>query len=247
MRYFAIGDVHGMNDLLGQLMAQIEPELQADVHSRLVFLGDYTDRGPDSRGVIQRIIDLQAAYPNRVIALRGNHEQMFIDYFRGGVSEQRHFLDNGGDFTLASYGDRYSVPQEHRDWLDALPLIHVDDSDGILFLHAGFNPYRFPEITEQEALWARYPSFFNSHEWPDHIEHHVVHGHTPVFGSYYHDDRRTNLDTGAVFGGQLTGAEFVLGRLTRTFEVKSDYDYTEQVHGKKMVNKNGVYRLVDNS
>src|SRR4051812_9915865 len=114
MRALAIGDVHGVSAALDALLTAVAPT-PAD---RLVFLGDYVDRGPDTRGVLDRLIRLRTAFPNAVF-LRGNHELM-MTRARGDRSEARMWLSVGGTQALASYGKGAgldAVPAGHWEFL----------------------------------------------------------------------------------------------------------------------------------
>lgn len=160
----------------------------------IVFLGDYIDRGPDSRGVIDRLIEGPSA-EWRWICLKGNHEAMMIGAHAGDSSEL--WLANGGEETLASYGGK--IPQTHVTWCTALPLIYRDDHR--VFIHAAIDP-SLPLIEEAQSesvlLWKRYQL-----DEDEHADLHVVHGHTPIESGPVIYSGRTNLDIGAVFNGRL--------------------------------------------
>jgi serine/threonine protein phosphatase 1 len=171
---------------------------------RMVFVGDYVDRGPDSRSVIEQLIDLQRALPLYVVCLRGNHEADMLACARGGDPSQ--WLSNGGLHTLASYGvgRAQDIPRAHLEWAASLPLSYDDASR--LFVHAGVNP-NLPLAAQREGdlLWIREP--FLSHEGD--YGRLIVHGHTPTW-SRKPDYRRNrvNIDTAAGYGGPLTAAVF---------------------------------------
>src|SRR5215813_1224881 len=120
MMTFAVGDVHGCVDKLVGLVAQCLRHA-GDQPSRFVFIGDYIDRGPDSRAVIDFVMAMQRQSPE-VIALRGNHEAMMLNAVRTG--DGALWLLNGAAQTLASYGVTgwTGLPTEHVDWVAALPL-----------------------------------------------------------------------------------------------------------------------------
>jgi serine/threonine protein phosphatase 1 len=200
---YAIGDVHGCLHKLAPLMAHCAAHA-ADEAFRLVFLGDYIDRGPDSAGVIAHLITLKQAMPERVVCLRGNHEALLLDALTSG--DLTLWLLNGGERTLAAYGvmDPAELPAEHLDFIGALPFLH---DDGLRFyVHAGVDPLRpLADQREQDLLWIREP-FLSA---PLDYGRLIVHGHTPQPGGEP-DLRgwRLNLDTAAVFGGPLTAAAF---------------------------------------
>lgn len=131
-RLFAIGDVHGCSAALETLLDAIAPT-PADI---VVMLGDYVDRGPDSRGVIDRLLRLQNEC--RLRPLLGNHELMFLAALRG-EAEFRFWYSCGGDATLASYGSRLEdVPQEHLEILrNCRPYFETPE---FLFVHANYEP-----------------------------------------------------------------------------------------------------------
>lgn len=203
---FAIGDVHGCYDKLVALLGVCEA-VAGGGRARFVLIGDYVDRGPDSRKVLDFLIDQQRDN-DRFICLRGNHETMLLDAAGPDrtVSDVFNWRINGGEQTLASYGvdDENKLPSAHLVWIDALPLHFADGSR--LFVHAGIRPgVPLADQTERDLLWIREP-FLSSEE--DHGLF-VVHGHTPV-RTALPDLRknRLNLDTGACFGGELTAALF---------------------------------------
>jgi serine/threonine protein phosphatase 1 len=201
---YAIGDVHGRADLLLQLLDAIVDH-HGDRPRRLVFLGDYIDRGPDSAEVVAMLRSLQRAGPGRVTCLAGNHEDMMrlAGRDRAGLG---HWIENGGEATLASFGvDAVEqLPDELMAWLADLPTLHEDDAR--YYVHAGLQPGLAPAAsTREHRLWLREDFLGVEHDFGKH----VVHGHTPQ-PSGMPDLRRhrTNLDTAAVFGGALTAGIF---------------------------------------
>ncbi|WP_249225540.1 metallophosphoesterase family protein [Tardiphaga alba] len=206
---YAIGDIHGCSNKLRDLLAQCE----ADADGRpatLIFLGDYIDRGPDSRNVIELLMDLQQARPDQAICLMGNHEDMLLAAADHSAWEDR-WLCNGGTQTLGSYGvsDPRDLPKAQVDWLRRLPKFHDDGRR--LFVHAGIHPNRALDLQDEtDLLWIKEP-FLSSNKDFGRL---IVHGHSPT------SDRRPeirsnrlNIDTGAVFGGPLAAAVFnVLNR-----------------------------------
>src|SRR6266511_2978584 len=130
---FAVGDIHGCLDKLQRLLTACEAYAGARP-ARYVFLGDYIDRGPQSRGVVELLIGRQSARPGTIVCLRGNHEQMAIDA-HGSDRAVPLWLANNGASTLRNYGGRIS--QEHLAWLAALPFCH---DDGLRFFVHGHTP-----------------------------------------------------------------------------------------------------------
>ncbi|KMO19210.1 metallophosphoesterase family protein [Methylobacterium platani] len=203
MLTYAIGDVHGRADLLDRLLARIEAH-RAGRDRRLVVLGDAVDRGPDSAGAIATLRDLQAREPGAVTCLMGNHEAMLLDAVAGTGRDLWRL--NGGDTTLASFGVSHpgDLPRDVVAWIAALPTLHGDARRW--YVHGGLDPERGAEGSDRETrLWMREPFLSANHDFG----RHVVHGHTPTRdGRPDLRDFRTNLDTGAVFGGPLTAGVF---------------------------------------
>ncbi|MGC9953118.1 MAG: metallophosphoesterase family protein [Rhizomicrobium sp.] len=219
---YAVGDIHGRSDLLRSLIGKItrdsKARLQQGQRPIVIFLGDYVDRGPDSRGVIELLLhDLPSAWMCRF--LKGNHEDALLSFLRdpkfGDV-----WRDYGGLQTLASYGVAPArtggeidwpvtaqafdavFPQEHAAFLSRLTL--YETVGDYVFVHAGVRP-RIPleYQSEQDLLWIREEFTAAGRVLPQT----VVYGHTPseaiVVG-----DGRIGLDTGAYVTGKLTAAGF---------------------------------------
>ena len=201
-RWLAVGDIHGCLAQLTELMERVKPTF-AD---RVVFLGDYVDRGPDSAGVIDYLIEFAAIFPKTVF-LRGNHEQMFLDYLDGQDSAM--FLINGGRQTLDSYRDRrmWPIPISHRRFFESLE--HSFESEHHIFVHAGLRPgIPLAEQADFDMLWIRHEFLESDFDWGKAI----VYGHTPrqepLLG-----DHRIGVDTGCVYGRQLTCCEVITQRI----------------------------------
>ena len=204
---FAIGDVHGCLDKLRALIAACE-SICAGQDGRFILVGDYVDRGPDSKGVIDFLIGRQSCDPDRFICLRGNHDQMLVSA-AGAERLDRDLInwwENGGEQTLDSYGvdDPSAIPDEHLEWMRGLPFKFSDGKR--MFVHAGIRPgIRLADQSPDDLLWIREP--FLSSQCDYGLL--VVHGHTPTKGRLP-DLRanRLNVDTAACFGGRLTAAMF---------------------------------------
>jgi serine/threonine protein phosphatase 1 len=209
MRVLAIGDIHGCLGPLDDLLAWVKPAPD-DV---LITLGDYVDRGPDSRGVLDRLIELKKARP--VICLRGNHELMMVDAWRGGRSEKKMWLSVGGVQTLGSYGAAPGksgtlddVPPEHWNFLQN-ELVDYHESELFIFVHAGV--YTDTDLDEQPdnvLFW----DFM-----PDAMRHHskrtVICGHTSQkSGAPKVVPGAVCIDTYAHGGGWLTCLDAISGR-----------------------------------
>ncbi|MBN8605437.1 MAG: serine/threonine protein phosphatase [Caulobacterales bacterium] len=214
--YYAIGDVHGEADKLERLSDDIRNDAaRAGASHKIIYLGDMIDRGPDSRAVVLRA--MQEAQAGEAIALKGNHEELMLHaYDRDETMGLYHWATNGGDDTIRSYQQAHGVKDhwrevidsDHIKWLRTLPTIWRDEARGLVFVHAGIDPIRFPECSDGIRMWTRSRKFFDPGRWPDRPELEgivVVHGHTPTQDKTPHvNRRRINVDTGACFGGPLT-------------------------------------------
>lgn len=223
VRLYAIGDIHGCAGLLQSLLSIIALDASG-APMRLVFLGDYVDRGPDSKGVIDALLTVGSERPETIF-LKGNHEQAMLDFLeRPDLNEE--WLHWGGDKTLESYGvaDIWTkrpddlarelssrLPPAHAAFLRGLTLFEV--LGDYAFVHAGFKPgVAIDAQTEEDCLWIR-KAFHNARaeERPDKI---VVHGHHPV-KKPLDAGWRIDVDTGAVWSDALTAV--VLEGTTRRF------------------------------
>lgn len=214
-RVYAIGDIHGHDALFAQLLAMIEADEAARpaAETTIVLLGDLVDRGPDSRGVVDRAIRLGET--RAVRSLMGNHEEVFLQALKGDEDALKMLIRVGGDATLVSYGISgievaglepdalvwrlaSAVPQAHIDYLAAMEnQIQIGD---YLFVHAGIRPGVALHLQKSADLrWIREP--FLSHK-----AHHgvmVVHGHSITPEAELRDNR-LGIDTGAYQSGVLT-------------------------------------------
>jgi serine/threonine protein phosphatase 1 len=219
---YAVADIHGFSDQLDRALDLIATD--GGTGAEIVFLGDLVDRGPDSRGVIDRLLEGRTqGRPWQVV--QGNHDAMFARFLRdGAVTDERiksglPWTDPrlGGAATLASYGVSVppdadlavvrtaalgAVPAEHRHFLDTLPL--SIQRQKLLFVHAGIRPG--VALADQDAadlIWIRDPFL-------DHRDPHpwlVVHGHTALKFPE-HAGNRVNLDGGTGWGRTLHPAVF---------------------------------------
>ena len=201
MARWAIGDVHGCARTLDALLARLD----AGPDDELVFVGDYVDRGPDSFSVIERVLRLQAdadaGRGPRIVALRGNHDQMMLDH----IDDTGHYelwRANGGLTTLDSYAraGHTQIPDAHVAFLRATMLVY--DTPEAVYVHAGLDSRR--SVAEQIAdpdpdtvMWTRDHLNVPHDAW----EKPVVCGHTPV-PEPIDQPRLIDVDTGAVFAGR---------------------------------------------
>jgi serine/threonine protein phosphatase 1 len=216
---YAIGDIHGRLDLLTALLAQVVADAErhpADHRRQLVFLGDYIDRGTESRGVIDALLRSGPPGFSRIF-LMGNHEDAmleFLDQQADGVA----WLTYGGLETLLSYGVairrlptsaasaaelrealRAAVPQDHVDFLRRCVLSHAEGD--YVFVHAGVRPGRPLERQDRrDLLWIRDEFLRVPGALPGKV---VVHGHT-ICDAPQDLGHRIDIDTGAFVSGRLT-------------------------------------------
>ena len=215
MRVYAIGDIHGRADLLQTLLVKVDADRKSRPIERTVtiFLGDYIDRGPCSKDVLDILLDYQARF--ETVFLKGNHEKIAIDFLQN-PSVLETWRSVGGIETLLSYGlkPRFSssadersklsrefalnLPAEHLNFLRSLQLYF--QCGEFLFVHAGIRPkVRLRDQEEKDLLWIR--DAFLEYDKP--FELFVVHGHTPVHAPDMQSNR-LNIDTGAFATGCLT-------------------------------------------
>lgn len=215
-RVYAIGDIHGRLDLLEGLIRQVDDDdrRRGEALTTLILLGDLIDRGPDSCGVVERVMELTAA-SDRVRVLKGNHEQMLLMAAEGDAKAVRLFTRIGGRETLLSYGVseqeyreadfeklagiiRRTVPERHIEFMKSLEdYIQIG---GYTFVHAGVLPGRPMEDQDVSDLyWIR-------HKFLDNPGDHgsiIVHGHS-ITEDVDVRENRIGIDTGAYASGVLT-------------------------------------------
>ncbi|HZE20835.1 MAG TPA: metallophosphoesterase family protein [Desulfobaccales bacterium] len=211
---YAIGDLHGSLASLERLMEKINPDLARD---RLVFIGDYIDRGPEPKGVVDYIIRLKnQAPPEGIICLKGNHEAMFLDFLLGAPPGL--FLFNGGRSTLQAYwGEDWSdrenlvLPPDHAQYYQDLRLYY--ETPDYIFVHGGLKPgVPLAGQEEEDLLWIR-GEFITC---PEDFGRRIIFGHTP-FKQPLLMLNKIGIDTGAVYGNFLTAVklpevEFIFDR-----------------------------------
>ena len=232
MTIYAVGDIHGQKSRLEEVLDRVDRDNVPG--AEVVFIGDYIDRGPDSRGVLDTLIAGQAE-GRRWTCLMGNHDRMFSNVLADGTITHPSIKSGlpwsherlGGLDTLASYGidtggpdmqamwdaAQEAVPQTHRDFLSGLPL--YAERDGLLFVHAGIRPgVALADQVETDLIWIRDDFLMHraAHDWM------VVHGHTAVHGAD-HRGNRVNMDGGAGYGRPLRVAAFEAGEV---FELTPD-------------------------
>jgi serine/threonine protein phosphatase 1 len=200
-RIFAIGDIHGCFDKLIALMDIIDVDLERDI---MVFIGDYIDRGAQSKEVVEYLVDLSGR-AGKAVFLKGNHEWMLEQYLNG--TNQFGFLANGGLTTLDSYSnggfteETNLIPATHLDFLRQLRIYY--ETDQYIFVHAGLRPdVPLEEQNEWDMLWIREEFIYSDFDFG----RRVIFGHTP-FQKPVIFDNKIGIDTGAVYGNKLTCVE----------------------------------------
>lgn len=220
MHLYAIGDIHGHLGLLKAAHDLIADDMARHGTGQVIHVGDLVDRGPDSRGVIDHLMQGQARGEDWVV-LKGNHDRMFTRFLHDpdepepGLRSEFSWLHPrlGGAATLASYGvtkaadrpvpkvhadARAAVPQAHRDYLATLPTLHQAGES--VFVHAGLRPgVPLDQQTETDLVWIR-DAFLIEVESFGPL---VVHGHTAIDHATHYGNR-INLDSGAAYGGPLS-------------------------------------------
>lgn len=212
-RTIAIGDIHGCSAALATILRLVAPR-PGDV---VVTLGDYVDRGPDSRGVIDRLIDLEAR--GGLVPLLGNHEQMMLDAWeRRDVPVRqnptmRGWLESGGLATLDSYGPSAllgDVPAEHLDFMRRCLPYHETDSH--LFVHANYQ--EDVPLIHQTALMLRWESLHDFLPGPHRSGKVAIVGHTSQkSGEVLDRGHLMCIDTYCHGGGWLTAIDVGTGRV----------------------------------
>ena len=227
-RTFVVGDLHGCADELNYLLDTLAPGATDTV----IFLGDYVDRGPSPKAVIERLIRLVGEGPH-CIFLRGNHEDMFLAFLGEHGAYGEAFLANGGDATLRSYaveertarGALDRLPADHLAFLRSLRLYY--QCGPFLCVHAGLVPDRpLEEQREEDFLWIRDEFVRHPHAFP----FTVLFGHTPVRDVFVDLPYKIGLDTGLVYWNKLSCLELEEKRL---FQIR---------RGEREVNSRSVHQ-----
>ena len=246
MRTLAVGDIHGKLELLNQLLAEVQYQPHQDF---LVLIGDLVDRGENSKGVVERAMQLKQEAPDTVVILKGNHEVMMIgSMLRPNTEYSDAWLKTGGLDCLKSYTDaegNVNIPQEHIEFLASLPVWYEDDhaiyvhaslpkmTDGS-FLHPSFSP------DSSELMWGRNRRFFSEYDGKL-----VVFGHTiagQIFGEWgqvWQREELIGVDTGAYMTGVLSAVElpsrkiYQVGEFRHPAQAKARREESEEPRKRK--------------
>lgn len=215
-RIYVIGDIHGCPKEPEILLRHLEKNEGLSNEDLVIFLGDYIDRGPDTKAVIELVLDFKNKFPNTRF-LKGNHEDMMLDFLGFGGNLGQAFLYNGGLETIQSYGISVFAPS--NEMAEALPKDHfrffcelesVLVVDKFVCVHAGLNPLRdIDNQQDDEIFWIRDEFLNNIHTF----DKTVIFGHTPHQEIFEHLPYKVGIDTGLVFGNKLTCVELSFGRI----------------------------------
>jgi serine/threonine protein phosphatase 1 len=215
-RLYAIGDIHGCRDELAVLLDFLVDNQKISKDDSIVFIGDFIDRGPDSKGVVDLLIEFRSHHETTYF-LKGNHEDMFLNYLGRAGRLGEGYLGNGGRECLQSYdiAARTSpdlvlqlLPPDHLLFYESLlrGVLHPR----FLFVHAGINPNVTLERQEEEdVFWIREEFIDFSHDLPQT----VIFGHTPFVRVFFDLPFKIGIDTGLVYGNRLTMIELKEGVL----------------------------------
>ncbi len=228
-RIFAFGDIHGCTEELALMIKFLEESEGLSRSDTPIFIGDYIDRGPDSKGVIDYLLTLRVKYP-QAIFLRGNHEEMLAGYLGFGGGDLPRLFNEGREL-LPSYGLKVGAGPE--EVLAALPSSHVSFLLSLeryvfwsqfCFVHAGLNPLRaLHNQLDSDIYWIRDEFVMNIHRF----EKTVVFGHTPYKDVFMNLPYKVGIDTGLAFGNMLTVLDV---RGSRLFQIRQG---DSEVHVKK--------------
>jgi serine/threonine protein phosphatase 1 len=217
-RVFAIGDIHGCVEEPELMLRYLEAEEGLSEEDVVIFLGDYIDRGQNTRAVVDLILNFKTKFP-KTRMLKGNHEDMMLDFLGFGGHLGQAFLYNGGLETIQSYGISVfapptemvsALPPEHFKFFCSLESIIVVDD--YVCVHAGLNPLR--ELSAQndnDVYWIRDEFLNNIHNF----KKTVIFAHTPHQEIFAHLPYKIGLDTGLVFGNKLTCMELYSGKVAQ--------------------------------
>lgn len=204
MKLYGVGDIHGCYQELLKLMNLVFEDI-GDDEAKIVFLGDYVDRGPDSALVVDYLDQFRISEEKNIefVFLKGNHEDMLIQGVLNKTSRDQSdiFYYNGGDATMRSYQDNNFILEDHRGFYETLERYHRHGD--FFFVHAGLSHSVSIEEAIKESFWYDDPLLweraYNNHEgeFPENVF--VVHGHTPVPDVFFLPNQ-INIDTGCVFG-----------------------------------------------
>lgn len=218
MRTIVVGDIHGCYNELKELIVELKTKKEYNKDTdRLIFIGDYIDRGRDSDKVIKYIRELQRDN-DKVIALKGNHEDMCVNYYKYREDNWKY---NGGNATIKSFHGHKQLMQ-NLTWMENLPLYYEDDY--FVYVHAGIDVDKpLDKQSNYDLLWVRESFIYN----PKKFNKRVVFGHTPTQSLTGKDKPcftytdNIAIDTGCVYGGKLTALIIEDDKVKKFFQVSN--------------------------
>ncbi|MGV3465407.1 MAG: metallophosphoesterase family protein [Heyndrickxia sp.] len=240
-RILVISDIHGCLNEFQELLklANFDP-----VKDQLILLGDYVDRGNYSKEVVEFVKEL--VMTNGVIALKGNHDQMFCDWLKEPIETLERYFRNGGLATIQSFlaidhkeeieENTYrkwaeDIKEENKeliDFLEELPYFY--ESDSFIFVHAGINPNHedWKNTSDHDFIWIRDPFLHVDHPF----DQTIIHGHTPTYilqndPNIFYGNKKIGIDGACVYGHQLNCLEIKDGHYAHYF-VKKEGEYNDQ-------------------
>jgi serine/threonine protein phosphatase 1 len=220
-RVFCIGDIHGCPEEVSLLLDYfVQSEKLSSTDDMVIFLGDYIDRGPSSKEVVDLLLNFKKDHPLTRF-LRGNHEDMMLSYFGFGGSMGHMYLFNGGVQFFRSYqlssvdpADQNVrlIPEDHLEFYKSLEIGLI--LGNYIIVHAGLDPsLSLKEQTSRELLWIREEFIEETHSF----DKTIVFGHTVYPEIYFDLPFKIGIDTGLVYGNRLTAVEL---KSRRYFEVE---------------------------
>ena len=221
-RIFIVGDIHGCPEETEVLVKHIIDKESLSKNDQLIFIGDYVDRGPDSKSVVDFLIGVKNDFP-KTIFLCGNHEDMMLDFMGYEGSMGNAYLFNGGLETLQSYGVKSPrgagkqlknlMPEDHLEFYLSLDNYVLVESFALA--HAGLNPLRdLRNQIDTDLYWIREAFIDNPH----YFDCTVIFGHTPYENVFFDLPFKIGIDTGLVYGNILTCIEL---KNEQIFQVES--------------------------
>jgi serine/threonine protein phosphatase 1 len=202
-RIFAVGDIHGCYDKLAAMMKILPWDRENG--DLLLFIGDYIDRGPKSREVVEYLVNIRKK-GGELIFLKGNHEKMLLDYYIH-QKDQMLYVANGGAETIASYVEggigrkAFVLPEDHLEFFLSLSLYY--ETEDYIFVHAGLRDgIPLDAQTEEDLLWIREEFIYSGFDW----NRRIIFGHTALETPFV-TPGKIGIDTGAVYGNKLTAVE----------------------------------------
>ena len=219
-RLYAIGDIHGCAEELEHLLLFLKNEQKVGEEDQIIFIGDYIDRGPDSKKVVDEMLRMKREYPKTVF-LMGNHEEMLLGFLGYEGTTGVAYIPNGGGTTLASYGIsgdekpeeiRRKISPTHIEFFRTLDSCVVIEN--FIFVHAGLHPLKKLDDQDYSDMhWIRNEFIYNVHNF----EKTIIFGHTPFLDVLFHLPFKMGIDTGLVYGNKLSCVELTQRQI---FQIK---------------------------